>query len=188
MLRDVKCCSHSTLRTGAGFRRAANSTFSIVSVKQERLFFWFSILSSSHIIALASAHSMTPWLRQSPGGLGAWAGNVFAPNEAHARTLVVYDDLAGDFITCAPRGRRILVIGEPPGIKTYKQEFLAQFGLILSPYAFETQDVPLRITQTGLPWFYGLRFEAGGLTVGQSFEDLVNARPGPKDHKISVVC
>ena len=145
-------------------------------------------MSFNHIIALASAHTLAPWLRQSPGGLGAWAGNVFAPNEAHAGTLVVYDDLAGDFVTCAPRSRRILVIGEPPGIKTYKQEFLDQFGLILSPYAFETQDVPLRITQTGLPWVYGLRFEAGGLTVEQSFEDLAKARPGPKDHKISVVC
>lgn len=151
---------------------------------------WFLLvgMTFNHIIALASAHTLAPWLRQSPGGLGAWAGNLFTPNSAHAGTLVVYDDLAGDFVTCAPRSRRILVIGEPPGIKTYKQEFLDQFGLILSPYAFETQDVPLRITQTGLPWFYGLRFEAGGLTVGQSFEDLAEARPGPKDNKISVVC
>jgi hypothetical protein len=145
-------------------------------------------LSFNHIIALASAHTLAPWLRQTPGGLGVWAGNVFAPNESHAGTLVVYDDLAGDFVTCAPRSRRILVIGEPPGMKTYKQEFIAQFGLVLSPYEFDTQDVPLRMTQTGLPWFYGLRFEAGGVTVGQSFEDLLAARPGPKDNKISVVC
>jgi hypothetical protein len=145
-------------------------------------------MTFNHIISLASAHSTVPWLRQTPGGLGALGGNLFAPNEAQAGTLVVYDDLAGGGVTCAPRSRRILVIGEPPGMKTYKQDFIAQFGLVLSPYSFETQDVPLRITQTGLPWFYGLRFEAGGITVGQSFEDLLASRPGPKDNKISVVC
>lgn len=145
-------------------------------------------MSPSQIVSLASAHSLGPWLRQTPGGLGVWDGNTFAPNASTAGTLVVCDDLAGEFATCAPVSRRILVVTEPPGIRSYRPEFLSQFGLILSPYEFDSRGVPMRVGQTGLPWFYGLRFDAVALTVGMSFEDLQALSPAPKDNRISVVC
>lgn len=80
------------------------------------------------------------------------------------------------------------MVTEPPGIKVYSRKFLSQFGLVLSPFDFDPGDVPLLVTQTGLHWFYGLRFDGGELAIAQSFEDLLELRPAPKDNRISVVC
>jgi hypothetical protein len=146
------------------------------------------VLPLSQLISLASVHRTDAWLRQTPGGAGVWGGNEFRPHESSAGTLIVCDDLGGDFPTRAPRGRRVLVVTEPPGIRTYRPEFLAQFGLILSPYPMDGGQSPVVVTQTGLPWFHGLRFDRDGMRIGQSFEDLVALRPGPKDNRLSVVC
>jgi hypothetical protein len=142
----------------------------------------------SNRIALASAHTLMPWLRLSPGGLGAWGDNLFVGNAADAGTLVVCDDLGGDFATCAPLHRRILVITEPPGIKSYTHEFLSQFGLVLAPYSFDAGATPVRVTQTGMPWFFGLSFDSDGLKSAMSFEDIARLRPAAKDNRLSVVC
>jgi hypothetical protein len=152
--------------------------------------FWTSggILNSSQIISLASAHRLDMWLRQTPRGAGVWEGNVFRAHDSSAGTLIVCDDLGGDFLTCAPRCRRVLVVTEPPGMRAYSRDFLAQFGLILSPYSMDGGQTAVRVTQTGLPWFYGLRFERDGLLIDRSFEDLQIVRPNPKDNRLSVVC
>ena len=140
-------------------------------------------------VGLLSAHNIFWMMRQTPEGAGRWDGHEFIiVGAADADALVVIDDLGASFVTTVPRQRRILVVTEPPGLRSYPRKFLDQFGVVLSPYAFETGSAQLVLTQTGLPWFLGIKFAPGGPVSTLSFEDLAALPPMPKEPRISVVC
>ena len=139
-------------------------------------------------IAIASSHSLEFWLRQTPQGGGLWADDQFVVNDPNASALFVIDDAPQGFATKTPVERRVFVVTEPTGVRSYNRAFLEQFGLILSPFSFDTGKVPLKITQTGLPWFYGMTFTDSGVKPTLSFEDLVSLTPETKQATLSVVC
>jgi hypothetical protein len=139
-------------------------------------------------ISLASVHDLRNVLRQSEDGAGAWCGRRFVLNDPSSDLLFVLDDVPDGFKTFAPQARRVLVVTEPPDFRIYPERFLAQFGLVLSPFAFDTGDVPLVETQTGLSWWYGLALEGRTLRARLSLDQLRALRPGPKEATLSVVC
>jgi hypothetical protein len=140
------------------------------------------------LISLHSAHP-TEWsFRQTPAGSGRWGDDRFVVGAADADALVVIDDLKASIATTVPRERRILVVTEPPVLRAYPRKFFDQFGVVLSPYALETGDAKLVLTQTGLPWFLGAKFAASGPVPILSYEDLTALVPMPKEPRISVVC
>lgn len=140
------------------------------------------------LISLLSVHP-TQWsFRQTPAASGRWGNDQFVAGAADADALVVIDDLAASIATTVPCARRILVVTEPPGLRAYPRKFLDQFGVVLSPYAFDTGTATLSLTQTGLPWFLGVKFAASGPVASLSYEDLAGLAPMPKEPRISVVC
>jgi hypothetical protein len=135
------------------------------------------------------------WLRQFPGGIPRWGNCQFVLDE-NARTydwLVVFDDLPRDSASrfsrrveelACPRGRTILVTTEPSSIKTYGNDYLAQFGILvtyLEPWSFRHPNaIP---SHGGEHWHYGLR-----LPHPFTYDELKARKPPAKDKAISVIC
>lgn len=137
-------------------------------------------------IAIMTAHARFPWLRQIAGGgnaIGPWRFTI-DQIEPDCAFLVVYDDPAAEFETILPRERRMLITSEPPGIKPYREGYLAQFGTIYGPVG--AGDHWIR-TQAALPWFYGVGFEPGGLVANETLDSLISLEPPAKQAAISVV-
>ncbi|MBN8535001.1 MAG: hypothetical protein J0L51_13045 [Rhizobiales bacterium] len=137
-------------------------------------------------IAIMTAHARFPWLRQIAGGsdaIGPWRFTI-DQMEADCAFLVVYDDPASAFETAVPRERRMLITSEPPGIKPYRAEYLAQFGTVYGPVGDGKNWIR---TQAALPWFYGVGFEPNGLVANESLDSLMAMEPPAKEATISVV-
>jgi hypothetical protein len=137
-------------------------------------------------IAIMTAHARFPWLRQIAGGtdaIGSWRFTIDRMDDDCA-FLVVYDDPAAPFETVIPRGRRMLITSEPPGIKPYRADYLAQFGTILGPVGGGGNWLR---AQAALPWFYGVGFEPGGLVAHETCDSLGALEPPEKTPAISVV-
>lgn len=137
-------------------------------------------------IAIMTAHARFPWLRQIAGGtdaIGEWRFTIdrIDPDCAF---LVVYDDPATAFETTLPPARRMLVTSEPPGIKSYREGYLAQFGTIYGPVGAGPNWVR---TQAALPWFYGVGFEPEELVANETYDSLMALEPPEKQAAISVV-
>lgn len=106
------------------------------------------------------------WSRQLPDGQ-SWGDLrfVFDPEARAYDWLVVYDDLPpltgerfsmrAEELACPP-DHTIFITAEPTSIKTYGQDFLKQFGHVVSslePWA--TPRLTTTNTQPGLRWFFG---------------------------------
>lgn len=113
------------------------------------------------IVDFATMHTRWPWSRQIGPGIAPGVTFRFG-HEAGADWLVVYDDIREPLPTDVPKARRIHVVTEPPGIKTYPPAFLRQFGTILSPVALDVPGSRVVRGHPALPWFFGVRFEPGG--------------------------
>ena len=118
-------------------------------------------------VHLSSLHFSVSINRQTPHNDGLW-GDLsvsLADPQGTADWLVVYDRHADPLETYVPKERRILMVSEPPEFQSYPQSYLDQFGILLAPYAirhFRGQQI---ITQTALPWFYGMNVGGGGEQV-----------------------
>ena len=135
------------------------------------------------------------WLRQFPGGIPRWGNCEFVLDE-NARTydwLAVFDDLPRDSASrfskrvealACPPGRTILVTTEPSSIKTYGNDYLAQFGMVvtyLEPWSFKHPN-PV-YSHGGEHWHYGLR-----LPQPFTYDELKARTPPPKPQNMSVIC
>src|SRR5690606_24550118 len=107
--------------------------------------------------------------------------------------VVVYDDLSPrreerfsvrvEPLACPPQNT-ILVTSEPSPIKDYGEDFVAQFGLVLTsqePWAMPYPNVVH--TQLGLRWFYGLSDPQR-----YSYDRMKASPPIDKSKVISTVC
>ena len=135
------------------------------------------------------------WLRQFPGGIPRWGNCQFVLDE-NARTydwLAVFDDLPRDSASrnsqrvedlACPRGRTILVTTEPSSIKTYGNDYMGQFGTLvtyLEPWSFRHPNaIP---SHGGEHWHYGLR-----LSPATTYDELKARTPPAKAKAISVIC
>src|SRR5262245_59403119 len=108
--------------------------------------------------AFLTQHDRVDWLRQTPGGSGMWNDFRFDLNRNSDRAdwLIVYDEIKDTTFTRVPKSRRVIVITEPPGIKTYHKPFLEQFGIMLSPMPVPGFAGRFIQTDVGLPWTIGL--------------------------------
>lgn len=159
-------------------------------------------------IALLTAHAKFPWFRQIRGGgdcVGDWRFTLDEIAEDCA-FLVVYDEIAAPVETTLPRARRMVILSEPPGIKTYKPGYLEQFGHIYGPELEHVAQkwIPVLrnnmrpnedlapspnaiVTQPALPWFYGVGFTPRGLVANESVDTLLAMPPPPKQQAVSLV-
>jgi hypothetical protein len=135
------------------------------------------------------------WRRQLPDAAPVWGRCRFEfdPDCRNYDWVAVYDDLSPrtnerfsvrvEPLAC-PRERTILVTSEPAPIKDYGQDFVGQFGLVLTSQEPQVMPYPNVIhTQLGLRWFYGMSDERR-----YSYDRMLAFPPTEKTKQISTVC
>lgn len=99
------------------------------------------------------------YLRQFPGRRPVWGSCEFliGDSETDVDYCVVYDDVAGEQELRCPAGNKILVTAEPPEVREYDRDFLAQFDYVVG--VDRNIDHPHMIfSQQALSWMVGWKF------------------------------
>jgi hypothetical protein len=126
-------------------------------------------------IGFASKHAHTGPFRQNFADSRVQFGG---PDEFPApEWQVIFDEPPPGFVTSVPRARRIVMLTEPPEIKTYRRRFLEQFGVAVSPMRLSRFSGTAIRSQAALPWFYGT----------ETLDELRHMPPPPKTNAVSVV-
>lgn len=133
-----------------------------------------------------------PLLRQTPGGKGIWGDCIFHVNE-HVETCdwwVVYDALPEARSALCPPENTVFVTGEPPSLRTYGSDFLAQFARVVTCHSAIRHPGAIRVPQ-GLPWHVGVVRDARGRPEASRGYDQLAALQDVawrKTKPISVLC
>jgi hypothetical protein len=108
---------------------------------------------------------------------GEWGGVRFNINRpmAECDAWVVFESLPSELSTKCPPERLVFVTGEPSGIGHYSEEFLAQFGVVVTSHRGLKHPNVIHLQQ-GHPWF-----------VEKSFDDLLTYTPEVKTAEICVI-
>ena len=142
---------------------------------------------SMKTINLVSAHD-NPWVRQFPEGKPEWDGWKFFFNalEEDYDYLVVFDEISSPIeIRCKPQNV-IHLSTEPPLIRHYSDEYLAQFAWTIRQG--EKKNIEGAIYhQPGLNWHIGWKPGEPNLTNMLNFEQLKALFDQPKTKLISVI-
>lgn len=128
-----------------------------------------------------------PFIRQTPGSLGTWQDCDFIINRHvdECDFWVVYDGLLAPETSRCAGERIIFMAGEPPDVKRYRNEFLQQFGIIIT----SDQDVDHHCVlhhQQAQPWHLGINRETG--LISKTYDELRSITEFPKTKLLSVVC
>lgn len=110
-------------------------------------------------------------------------------NHPDADWLVVFSAWPQmDFVTSIPLERRIFIAGEPESFHVYQDNFLNQFGTVLTTQG-TTKHLRAIRTQVGINWFAGVRFQSGTerFRAILDFQDFESGNP-KKTKLCSVVC
>ncbi len=140
------------------------------------------------------------WQRQLPGDGTRWQNCRFDfdPESRDYDWLVVYDDLPPlpderfstrvETLACAPE-HTLFITAEPSSIKTYGNDFLDQFGLVISSQeSWATPGSNVLHHQPALRWYYGVPWEWFSDPSGLKRWDEMEADfPADKRHVISTV-
>ncbi len=143
------------------------------------------------IIRLTTPSASWPLILQTPASSGEWDGVSFLIDRTgtlEADAWVAYEELPEEMTTFCPPDRTLLITGEPPMIKTYRREYLAQFARVLTCHDIRHPGV-IR-GQQALPWHYGRFFEASGAErFVECYDSLAAYSPFEgKERAISLVC
>lgn len=131
-----------------------------------------------------------PLERQTPNCSGIWRNCQFFINEAveECDYWVVYEGLTENEETICPKENTILITGEPPSIKRYKQGFVNQFATIITCHRDIKHKNPI-FQQQGLPWHIGIRQGENGIVASTlNYDDLIPNNDIPTNKEISVIC
>lgn len=138
-------------------------------------------------VHLMSRHNVQLAIDFTPGRRGVVDGVEFLVSKPEGRNWICVFDDAEDASISIPVQRRILVITEPPGIKTYWPEYLNQFGIVITPFELTGISGEQVLSQPCIGWYYGVDFSVPGGTAAISYEELVSSRPVPKKANLSAV-
>ena len=133
--------------------------------------------------------NIVAYLRQLPGGKPMWGDwrFIFNADDVDYDYLAVLHNLHAPLRLRCPPENTIHITREPPSVKRYEHDFLAQFGTVI------TQDVKVRhpgriLNQSGLVWLLGLDVD----TADQdrrilNFEELKALFERPRSKLVSVI-
>jgi hypothetical protein len=96
---------------------------------------------------------------QTPGGKGIWGNCEFIqdPKLKECDYWFIYENLNEPETVLCPRSNVFFITGEPPEVRRYNPFFLRQFSRVLTAQPVILHHDVVH-TQTGLPWFVGLRY------------------------------
>jgi hypothetical protein len=122
-------------------------------------------------IAIFTAAPRWPLARQTAGRSLQWGDCRFVINPRGGRFdgCIVYDALLSEVAFEAPPDRVVLVTGEPPSIKSYNEQFAAQFSAVVTCHT----DLPhprLILMPQGQSWIAG--FDKNASDLGHAAKDL----------------
>ena len=84
--------------------------------------------------------------------------------------------------------KTLFIAGEPPAIKKYSEDYLAQFGSVICSDV-ELSHSDKHMYQQGYPWFCGLKFLDGGKKIAvKTYDDFASDADVKKTRLLSVVC
>lgn len=143
------------------------------------------------IVRLTTPSASWPLVMQTPGSSGEWDGASFVIDRTgtlEADAWVVYEGFPEETTTICPPDRTLLITGEPPMIKTYRPEYLAQFARVLTCHDIRHPGAIRE--QQALPWHYGRFFEASGAErFVECYDSLAAQSPFErKERSVSLVC
>lgn len=138
-------------------------------------------------IAFMTVHSRFPWLRQLVDDIGEGWRFTFNEIAEDCAFIVVYDEPSAPITTHVPVQQRMVILSEPPGIKTYTPAYLAQFGIVMGPIEPKNHVGHWIAAHPALPWFFGIGFGKDGLHVNLDLDSLRALPPPEKINAISVV-
>ena len=132
--------------------------------------------------------TMWPYARQSPKGDGVFGDTrfLFGPGNEPTDWLVVLNEIPPEQMLAYPRERTIFFTGEPPSVRTFHPDYLAQFGTIVT--TDRTVGHPNVIFRAPpVPWHVGINSRnpaayRQALTFGQLLETP------PKTRLCSCIC
>ena len=130
-----------------------------------------------------------PLKRQTPNNSGVWENCQFYINEPVeiCDYWVVYDGLDKKEETICPEGNTLLITGEPPTIKQYKQHFLNQFSTVITCHK-NMKHKNMIFQQQGLPWHILFRIRNHDiLSFSKCYDELISLDRFHKDKEISLI-
>jgi len=139
-------------------------------------------------IKISTSFPEWPLLRQTPRGFGRWADCEFLVNQdiEECDWWVVVDDLPKTEATnCSPKNT-IFINCEPPTVKSYRRDFLAQFSAVLSCQGGRLDHPKIIHSQSGLRWGVGVRIADGMHKSTMDYDEIRNLTP-KKTKLISVM-
>lgn len=131
-----------------------------------------------------------PLLRQTSKSLGIWKNAKFSLNRGTVSPdfIVVFAGQPGIIRETLPKDHTLFIAGEPPAIKQYPDEYLAQFGAVICSDT-RINHPNKKISQQGYPWFCGLQFLGNGEKIAvKSYDDFKADQNIEKTKLLSVVC
>lgn len=134
-----------------------------------------------------------PLARQTPGGRGVWKHCQFFINSdiEECDYWVVYDDmLRPEKTLCCPQNT-LLIMGEPPSVKSYNSKYYAQFATLLTVQP-EVKHPDVIRSHLGLPWLIGGQYlkDVNGWNpvTRRDYDELKATQEVKKDKLLSVIC
>ena len=146
-------------------------------------------------VKLSTRFPQWPWLRQTPGSKGVWGNCQFIvdSNLQECDYWVVNDGLLGQETAFCPKENTILITGEPAAIREYDEDFLSQFGCVITMQRKISHERVIH-SQTGIPWWVGLQLvrTPGNRDIWKSevrldYDSLRSMKAVRKDKLISVL-
>jgi hypothetical protein len=130
-----------------------------------------------------------PLQRQTPGGTGRWDDCEFLINQdvADCDYWVVIDDLSKVERTRCPTANTIFINCEPPSVRSYRKEFLAQFSTVVSCNSGTLEHPNIIHSQPGLRWGVGVRSVDGELRSTMNFDEIRDLPQVKKTKLMSVI-
>jgi hypothetical protein len=112
------------------------------------------------IIKVTTEHPAWPLVRQTPGSSGRWGDFQFVINREVERCdyWLVCDGLLGPETTVCPGGNVVLMTWEPPGLRHYAADFVAQFDAVITCHP-DIRHPNVIHSHQGHPWFVGKSYD-----------------------------
>lgn len=141
------------------------------------------------LVKLTTPFPEWPLLRQTPGQKGVWGNCQFVLDHdiEDCDWWVVYDGLLKrEEVNCPPENT-ILITAEPPSIKKYHEDFLAQFSLIVSSHT-DINHPNLVNAQQGLPWHIGRHWRNGEeISFTRDYDEIKAVKTFQKERLLSII-
>jgi hypothetical protein len=141
-------------------------------------------------VKISTTFPSWPLEGQTPGSSCMWDNFKFFINRdvSECDFWVVYEGLPDEEASrCCPRNT-ILILGEPPSIKTYKRKFLSQFYVVLGCDPTINHSNVIN-SQQALPWHVGVTQKSNGAVIrNHNYDHFNSINKFQKIKDLSIIC